>query len=135
MINGDGNGKGLAKYRIEQAHECLQSAEREIEAGVFKGAANRSYYAIFHAMRAVLALQGIDSKKHSGVIAAFRQNYIKTGEFELRFSDIIRDAFEVRNSSDYQDFYVPSKSDVEQQIENAKMFLEEVEKYLKIKGE
>ena len=133
MAEANGNSKDLSKYRIEQAHECLQSAERDIEASLFKGAANRSYYAIFHAMRAALALDGFDSKKHSGVIAAFRKNYIKTGEFEPHFSDIIGKAFEIRNDSDYQDFYVASKSDVEQQIENAKIFLEEVEKYLKLK--
>ena len=44
-----------------------------------KGAANRSYYAIFHAMRAVLALDGIDMKRHSGVMSEFRRLYIKTG--------------------------------------------------------
>jgi uncharacterized protein (UPF0332 family) len=32
-------------------------------------------------MRAVQALDGFDSKKHSGVISAFRKDYIKTGIF------------------------------------------------------
>ena len=40
---------------------------------------HRSYYAIFHAMRAVLALDGIDMKRHSGVMSEFRRLYIKTG--------------------------------------------------------
>ena len=89
----------------------------------FKGAANRSYYCIFHAMRAVLALEKFDSKKHSGVISAFRKNYIRAGFFPAEFSDIIGKAFEVRNGSDYQDFYLIPKEKVETQIANAKIFL------------
>ena len=119
-----------AVYRLQKARECLQSAESEIAAGLFLDAANRSYYAIFHAMRAVLALERFDSKKHSGVISYFRQKYIKTGIFDTTFSDIVGTAFTVRNKSDYQDFYIVSKSDVSAQLENAKTFLAAVEEYL-----
>jgi hypothetical protein len=40
----------------------------------FETAANRSYYCIFNAMRAVLSLDRFDSKKHSGIIDAFRSD-------------------------------------------------------------
>ena len=119
----------LAKYRLEQAGKCLKVAERDIEIDN-KSAANRSYYCIFHSMRAVLALDKFDSKKHSGVISAFRQRYIKTGVFEPRFSDIIESAFVIRNRCDYEDFYIVSKSEVEKQIENAKLFLKTIEAYI-----
>ena len=69
----------LAAYRLEQAEQCLQSARLLADAGDYKGAANRSYYCVFHAMRGLLALQGKDFKKHSGVIAEFRREYIRTG--------------------------------------------------------
>jgi len=81
-------------------------------------------------MRAALALENFDSKKHTGIIAAFRQRYIKTGVFSTLFSDIVKDAFDIRNDSDYQDFYVISKTDVIQQLENAKKFLKAVEDYI-----
>ena len=98
------NDKNLAKYRIEQARECIQSAEISLETSL-KTSINRSYYGIFYAMRAVLALDKFDSKKHSGIISAFRQKYIKTGKFAAHFSDVIGSAFEIRNESDYEDFY------------------------------
>jgi len=120
----------LARARIQQANECLYSAERELESKGLKTAANRSYYCIFHAMRAVLALDKFDSKKHSGVIAAFRQKYIKNGLFPVELSDIIGIAFKIRNDSDYEDFYVISKDDVALQIANAKIFLAAVESYI-----
>jgi uncharacterized protein (UPF0332 family) len=120
----------LASQRLQQARECLQTAEVDIAAGLFKAAANRSYYCIFHAMRAVLALDKFDSKKHSGVISAFRKNYVKTGVFTADISDIIRISFTVRNESDYEDFYVISKEKVTTQLENARAFLSAVEEYL-----
>ncbi|MCM1143292.1 MAG: HEPN domain-containing protein, partial [Lachnoclostridium sp.] len=100
-----------------------------------KGAANRSYYAIFHCMRSVLALEGIDFSKHSGVSSYFRKQYIKTGIFDIELSDIIKEAFDIRSDSDYDDYYVLSKDDVEKQIKNAEKFCLVIEAYLKKKDE
>ena len=69
----------LSQYRYEQAKQCIKSANVLVAAEDYKGAANRSYYAIFHAMRSVLALENKDFPKHSGVSAYFRKEYIKTG--------------------------------------------------------
>ena len=122
--------KDLANFRLDQARECLQASEALININHYKDAANRSYYSIFHSMRAVLALDGYDSKKHSGVISEFRKRYIKTRTFDVNFSDTIKDAFDIRTDSDYQDFYTLSKSEVEQQIESAKEFLEAAQKHI-----
>jgi uncharacterized protein (UPF0332 family) len=65
------------------------------------------------------------------VSAYFRKEYIKTGIFEIEMSDIIKSAFDVRNDSDYDDYYVISKNDVVKQIENAEYFCEKIQRYLK----
>jgi uncharacterized protein (UPF0332 family) len=72
----------LSKLRLDSARTLLESARMLIVAGDCKSAANRSYYAIFAAMRACLATLGIDHKRHSGVISEFRLNFIKTGKTE-----------------------------------------------------
>lgn len=123
----------LSKRRLEVAYERLGVAEHLVEYGEYKTAANRLYYAVFASMKAVLALEGFDSKKHSGIISRFRQNYVKTGVFESRLSAIIDDLEVVREDSDYDDFYVISKADIENQIINAKFFVSSVEDYLKEK--
>ena len=127
--NTNGNERDLSEYRIKQARECLYAAETVLKTSA-KNAVNRTYYCIFHAIRAILALEHFDSKKHSGVISAFRQRYIKTGVFDVSLSLIIGSAFEIRNESDYEDFVEISESQAMQQIENAKVFLEAVETYL-----
>ena len=101
-----------------------------IEIGDYKAAANRSYYAAFSAMRAVLALDGLDFRKHSGVIAAFRKSYIKTGVFDARLSHIIDALKDVRQSSDYDDFYLISKEEVSEQVDDAAYFVAQIESYL-----
>lgn len=120
----------LSRVRIDNAEECLSAAKSLYEIESFKSAANRSYYAVFHAMRAVLALDGIDMKHHSGIISEFRRLYIKTGVFDTELSIIISALFDIRTESDYDDFYVISKGEVKEQIENAEMFLTQIKKYL-----
>ena len=45
----------LSKYRMEKAKEDLNVALYNMEKGFLKAAVNRSYYAILHAIRAILA--------------------------------------------------------------------------------
>lgn len=85
---------------------CLMQANRI--------ANNRAYYAIFHAMRAVLVFDNFDSSKHSGVIAEFRRRYIKEGIFPAEISKMIGAAFTIRNASDYDDMFIASKDDTEE---------------------
>lgn len=111
--------KDYAKYRIQRAKEDLEAAHLLFDAGNYRIANNRAYYTIFHAMRAVLVFDNFDSSKHSGVIAEFRRRYIKEGIFPAELSKMIGSAFTIRNASDYDDMFLASKSDTEEQIANA----------------
>lgn len=123
----------LSEIRLEKAKEDLSAAEELLKSGKYKVAANRSYYAAFHAMRAVLAFDKIDMKSHKGVISEFRKLYIKTDIFPKEMSKIITELFEIRTNSDYEDYYVISKKEVTEQLKNAKSFLKEIKKFLKSK--
>lgn len=131
MRNVPQAAKDLSAYRFERAKEDLESAHNTYDSGEFRTANNRAYYAVFHALRAVLALDEYDSKKHSGIISEFRKRYIKTQIFESSVSDMIGDTFEIRNLSDYEDMYIVSKSATLIQIQNAEKVVKAVEEYLK----
>ena len=120
----------LSKARLEHAKDCLKESDILLSAGEYKGAANRAYYAAFHAMRAMLILDEFDSKKHSGIIAKFREFYLKTDLFDKEFSESISSLFRVRTASDYDDFYVVSKNDAIAQYEKAKKISTLIEDYL-----
>lgn len=120
----------LCEYRLEKAHLFLQDAKKTLELEMYDSTANRSYYSVFHATRAVLALAEIDSKKHSGVIRHFQKEYIKTNVFDKRLSEIITHAFRLRTQSDYQDFYIVAKEDVAEQVADAEYFYNTIYAYV-----
>lgn len=71
------NRKELMNYRLESAKERLNSAKILLINGSYKDSIGRSYYAMFTAVRALLAKDGIDYSKHAGVISYFRRNISK----------------------------------------------------------
>ena len=125
--------KALSNIRLEHADECISAAKSLLESENYKSAANRAYYTVFHAMRAVLAFDKIDMKHHSGIIAEFRRLYIKTGIFDAELSKIISVLSDSRTDSDYDDFFIVSKEEVAEQIKNAELFLEKIKEYVSTK--
>lgn len=122
--------KTLSLLRVKNAEECLSATKTLFKEGNYKSAANRCYYAAFHAMRAVLALDEIDMKHHSGVISEFRRLYIKTDILDSKLSQIISVLFDIRTDSDYDDFFVITKEEVEEMIEKADFFVQTIKQYL-----
>ena len=123
----------LVKYRLQTANEKLISAKLLLDAGQYKDSIGRSYYAIFSAVRAVLALNEVDFSKHASVIAYFQKEYIKTEIFDKKYSKYLQQAFQIRNSCDYDDFFIVSKQDAEEQYEQAVELLGVIKEYIECK--
>ena len=124
------NRKELMKYRLEMAEERLHYSKVLLEAGSYKDSIGRSYYAMFTAVRALLAMEGQDFSKHAGVIAYFQKEFVKTGKVDRKYSKYISQAFQIRNNTDYADFFIVSAQDAKEQYEKAKEFLKVIVKYL-----
>lgn len=122
--------KNLSQYRMQRAEEDLDAAILLFRERKFRIANNRAYYAIFHSLRAVLILDGFDSGKHSGIIAEFRRRYIKDGTFPSELSKMIGSAFTIRNASDYDDMFIASARETEEQINNAQHTCRVIREYL-----
>lgn len=112
------------------AEERLHSSKVLLEAGSYKDSIGRSYYAMFTAVRALLAMEGQDFSKHAGVIAYFQKEFVKTGKVDRKYSKYISQAFQIRNNTDYADFFIVSVQDAKEQYEKAKEFLKVIVKYL-----
>ena len=120
----------LVKYRLDNAQEKLESAEILLDSGKYKDSIGRSYYAIFSAVRAVLAVDRLDVAKDAGVIAYFQMEYVKMKVLDVKYSKYSQSAFQIRNVCDYDDFFIASKQDAEVQLGCAKEFLDAVKAYL-----
>ena len=121
----------LANYRIEKAKECISASKYLLDDERYPDSANRSYYAIYHAMNAMFALAEKGFKKHSGIITNFGLDYVQTEKIEPEYGRIANRAFQIRTKTDYEDFYVVSKKEVIEQYENAVKFVDRMEKFIK----
>jgi uncharacterized protein (UPF0332 family) len=118
-------------YRLQKSREHLKSADILLKSGMYGDSLSRSYYAIFTAARALLALEQLDSKKHSGIISLFNQHYVKTGIVDRAMGKELNKARLRRESSDYADFYLVDKDEAVSQLETAKNFIYVIENVLK----
>jgi uncharacterized protein (UPF0332 family) len=119
---------------LEGARESLHTAHYNLDGGYYGVAVNRAYYAFFYAATALLLTLDITRSKHAGVMAAFREHFVKTGDFPAEDSHAYGKAFESRNITDYE---MLGKADPDQArdiVENAERFVERCAKFLAAKG-
>ncbi|MDI9476605.1 MAG: HEPN domain-containing protein [Natronincolaceae bacterium] len=122
--------QALSDYRLEKSKQDLETAKINFEHNMLTQSINRSYYAAFHALRALLAYDCFDSKKHSSILGYFNKNYIANEKIEQEYYRIIASAFDIRTKSDYQDFYIVSKDEAKKQLINAEGFINMIENYI-----
>lgn len=104
-----GDKMDIAKHRLQVVKEDLKDANILLESNSYRGANNRAYYAIFHAVSAVLATEGVAFKKHKDTLAYFNKNYVATEVFPRELGRKIVKAEEICHESDYDTFYIVSK--------------------------
>ena len=120
----------LSNYRVKEAKDSLQVSENCLRDGFYKDSINRSYYTAFYAIKAVLALGTVDFKRHKDVVAYFNKEYVATDIFSREIGRRLGTLKQLREKSDYDDFYIASREKAEEQIETAKLILRSVEEYL-----
>lgn len=120
----------LSRYRLNQAKENLEEAEVLFNNNKYKGASNRAYYSIFHSIKAILALEQVDFKKHSSVIAYFNKEFIAKNIFSRDLGKRVSEARFYREKSDYVDFYIVTKEECKDQLETAKIMIDNAERYI-----
>ena len=122
--------KELAKHRLEQAKEDLEAGKLLYDKNFYKSANNRAYYSIFHSIKAVLALEPIDFKRHKDVLAYFNKNYINKEIFSRMMGRKIQNASAIREDSDYDDEFIVDADKTNEQLKTAEELIELVDNYI-----
>lgn len=126
------------RYQIQtylnHAHQTLESAASSLEHGFYDTSVNRAYYAIFYAASGLLLTQDISRSKHAGVLAAFRQHFVKSGLIEPEYSDLYGDVMDARVDSDYDVTFETEQMTARERLEDARRFVERVLHYLRESG-
>jgi uncharacterized protein (UPF0332 family) len=112
-----------ADDEFSRADEELKAARVLLKEELYFKAIVSSYYAIFHAARALLLLKGVYPKTHEGVERSFGLYYIKTGEFDIKIGKAIGRLMKMREEADYYPEIPFSEDEAEEAIEMAMEFL------------
>lgn len=126
----DNRQKELSNYRLNQAVESLEAAKSCYDKTFYKDSINRSYYSAFYSIKAVLAYGIIDFKRHKDVVGYFNKEYVASGVFPRELGRRLGALKQLREKSDYDDFYIVSKEEAIEQIETAVLILNKVKEYL-----
>ncbi len=121
----DERAEEIAVY-LERAQTSLRAARTLVWSGYSDYAASRAYYAAFYAATAVLVKEGLAFSKHSGVVAAIHQRFVKTRRLEAKHGRNLNWLFGLRTTGDYGGATHVSTEEAEAAIEAAQEFCEAV---------
>lgn len=112
-------------YR-KRAHEEIEAARTMLKSHFYPAAISRSYYAVFYAMNALLIEKDIATKSHKQTAIEFRKIFIKTKIFDMKYSNILDELFNVRMLSDYDVLLEIDEKKTHHLIDLAEDFVETV---------
>jgi uncharacterized protein (UPF0332 family) len=118
------NIRDLSIYRLSQAQESLREAQVLLREGMsLRSVMNRLYYAMFYAVLALLQTKQLGTSKHSGAIALFDREFVKTGIFPKEMSKALHRAFELRQKGDYLEDMEIARADIDEVTPLAEEFI------------
>ena len=112
--------KVLVELELAKSHSTMEECELLAGAKRWSGAAGRLYYAVFHAVCAILIHDGHRVKTHKGAGVVFSQEYIHKSVFPAAYGELFFQLESVREKSDYDCFYDVTEDEVLSRIPMSK---------------
>lgn len=119
-------GFGIAEGYRKRAKEELEASRVMLGNHFYAAAISRAYYAVYYAITALLMERGVVVKTHRQAAIEFRKRFIKTKHFDVKYSDILDELFNVRMLSDYDAIPEIDEAKTARLLSLAKDFVEEV---------
>ena len=116
----------LIRYRLERARETYAEALLMRDGSRWNGCVNRLYYSCFYAATALLLSRNLSSTKHSGTRSMFNRHFVKTGIIPAELGELYNTLFDLRQESDYEDYFRLTHELVEPWIPLTAKFVETV---------
>jgi len=113
----------VIKAMYSKAREKLKTARIDFDNERYDDSVSRSYYAVYHAISAVLLSKGLHFSSYGQTLGAFNKEFIKSKEFPASLTKVIEKLFNGRQMGDYD-----IESDID--ADTAKEDLEEAEKII-----
>ena len=111
------------RHLLEEARSSLQAAKILCREGYCGFAASRAYYAMFYVAQAFLLGKAVSFSRHAGVVAAFGQHFVKTGQVPPEHHRHLIQGMELRQMGDYGRSHEITAEQCDLLIEHAEDFL------------
>jgi len=108
----DEERKTMVGLEMEKAHRFLKQAGMMCELEQWDIAANRYYYACFHAVQALFIHNGLSSRRHSGMLTQLGLHFVKTGIIEDRLGAFLTRMEQLREKGDYNCLFEVTKEEL-----------------------
>jgi len=128
----DSERNDLINYRLTQAKNTISDVEILIKFEKYHSAVSRSYYGMFYCLLALGLKYEFETSKHQQLIGWFNKNFIHSNKVDIKYGQIVRDAFKERQKSDYEVNVEFTKLQVDEMFENLKEFVNEIEKIISL---
>ena len=107
------------QLKLKEAVAAMSEIDFLIEKKFFNTAINRLYYGCLHATKALLLTKDLTSKTHKGVITLLSQHFVNENLFTKEMATFFSQLMDERNDSDYGDYVISEKKEIEKYIEPA----------------
>jgi len=114
-------GKELVEKELLVAHSDLEDAKAGYENQRYKWSTIQAYYAMFHAVRALIYSRGYREKSRFCLSVALRALFIERGKLDAQDGRDFLNAMNLREAADYE---------AEFSVEGAKAIIASAEKFI-----
>lgn len=104
----------MVRLEYERALKLIDETNKIAAMEMWNTAASRLYYALFHAVSALLIRDGIPVGSHKGTNLRFGQYYIQTGVFPKEYGHLFTQMQALRERADYNIMFEATKEDFEE---------------------
>ena len=130
MSLNEENRKIVIQLELERVDKTLAQVENLREQKYWDTLANRLYYALFHAVSAMLIYDSREVGSHKGAAIRFHQYYVKTGLFTMEEGSFYSQMETLREKADYNCYFEVTEEEITSRIAPTFALVEKINKGL-----
>ena len=116
----------IVGLEIEKAYRFMAEADAVAAMELWDVVANRIYYAVFHAVSALLINDRYEVRSHKGAGLIFGQKYVLTGLFSVEDGRLYAKLQDLREKSDYNLVYQSDECEMAPLIVRSKELIDRI---------
>lgn len=120
----------IVAMELEKADRTFAEKDVLFEGKLWSNLAGRLYYALFHAVSALLINDGHEVGTHKGAVIRFHQYYVKTGIFSNEDGAFYSQMQSMRERADYNCYYDVTETEIVERLEPTSQLIEKIKEYI-----